>query len=1110
MAHAANLLMQHLAALVDPARQETALDGELLTRWAKDRDGQAFSALVWRYGPLVWRVSRGVLAHKEDAEDAFQATFLVLARKAAALKQRASVAGWLYQTAFRLALNSRKASARRRRREAQIGAQAGTDPMEELSVREARTILTEEVQRLPAEFRDPIVLCLYEGATQDEAARQLDCALSTLKRRLESGRGLLARRLTSRGLVPAVALALTLSSRSTVSGRLVMATIAAAKEFVLGQTLTGGVAAMAGGMLRAVLLKKLAVCLTVLLAVGGLTLGAGFVYLPRPQSPQAKGPPAPTQAKAVEDPPPAPRLDRHGDPLPSGAVNRLGSLRFRNGVSVESLVYTPDGKAIVSACADGSVRLWDAATGKLLWDLKSNKAEYYHHALAFSDDGKKLARLSNLRYVVVETGSNNVLVHHQWPLNQDAVENATCGAIAPGLATFACGFLDCTVRIYDAATGQESQRITVGEKAQSEIPQSIELSADGKTVYVLANRKPGITAFDAKTGTLLHTLNADDQILRPKMAFSKDFKQLAVFGFFPEAKPGDGPDGRVVLWDLKSGKQRHAIKLRFGVSGGAFSPDGKLFAVSGLDNTLFDTATGKEQRRLPGLGGTAFAFHPDGITLAAGDDAGVITRWNIATGELKEPLPEPKGPSWGTFFRADGKQLLTFGWGSVYWWDVAGGQSIRHLQETFLTFPGGRPVSLDERTLVTREENGDLVLKDISAKLPPRSLQGHKSLVKNVAFSPDAALLYSAGGFDPRVILWDVASGKPLKVLESHKAYVDHVAPSPDGRWLASWAADATAEADYDIRLWDVATCKLLHRLTPRRGSAFAAVFSADSTRLATVGGDPGRLNISGEVQLWDVATGKELRSFAGHQERVRCVALSPDGRMIATGSLDKTLRLWEVASGTERGRIHGHNTRVHSVDFSPQGRLLAATSNDAPILIWDVYALENSKLTASALTKSDKDNLWQQLSSDDAPKAFRAICDLIARPNEAVPLLQDGWKAIPRATTQQMQHWIDELDSDQFSVRQKAQAELERYLAGHELLLAKALDKTNTLELRRRLEGILNRLHPERLRRTRLLEVLERIGTGPARQFLQMLAAQTEDAEMAREAATGLKRLER
>jgi RNA polymerase sigma factor (sigma-70 family) len=1157
MAHGANLLIHHLRALVDPARQETAADGQLLARWAADHDDHAFAALVWRYGPLIWRVSRSVLAHDEDAEDTFQATFLVLARKAATLKRRKSIAGWLYETAFRLALNSRKSAARRHRREAQVCQKPGADPVEQLSVREARTILTEELRRLPAEYRDPVMLCLYQGLTQDEAAQRLGCALSTLKRRLERGRTLLAQRLTRRGLVPAVALAVTLSSRSTVSGLLVQTTITAAKDFVAGQALTGGGAALAGGLLRTLLLKKLAVCLTVMLAVGGLTLGAGVVYLPTTQTPPgkgapAKGAPAPLQVNVKEDSPLAPRLDRDGVALPPGALNRLGSQRFRNNETVDALVFAPDGKAIASACADGSVRLWDAATGKLRWRLEAEKKQDnllgsragLRHALAFNSDGKKLAMLNNGGYAVLDTVMNKILVRREWPGPAKGGEKAIGSAITADLTTLALGFRDGSIRLVDAVTGQEKMRFKAGEEVADIGIQSIEFSPDGKTIYTL-EYAGSVRVFAAATGKLVDKFKSDGGQIVPKMAFSRDFHQLAIFGRGQNVKPDpknpgkakNPPATRLGLWDLKSGKERHVINMAL-VFSGAFTADGKLFAAATQKEiVILDTATGQEQRRMPHLGTAhSLAFTPDGNTLAASESGGITLR-SVATGELQAPLMEPRGAIFGAKFRADGKQLLTFGTDGAYWWDVAAGHSVRHLQDVPPMLRGYHPLSPDEKIWVTRGAGGDLVLLDTATNQPVRTLKSDKLRFICAVFSPDGAKLFAAGG--GTVTVWDVASGKPLMELESKDVtdlVVSDLAVSPDGRWLASWTQagkvglmkQQPADGTYDIHLWDVATGKLARRLTPRYGAAFQAAFSADSTRLVIVGGEPGQPGVvigkggkANEIQLWDVATGKELRKFQGNQERIVSVAISADGRMIATGKsrspgstafgagADTSVQLWDAATGTERGRIEGHDRVVDSMDFSPDGRCLAATSLDAPIYIWDVYALEKSQFT-KVLTKEDKDKLWQQLADEDAAKAFQAVRELIARPVDAVAIFQDGWKRVPRATALQMQKWMEELDSNQFGVRQTAQVELDRYLAGHETLLATAIEKANTLEQRQRLEAVLHRLHPETLRRTRMLEVLERIGIGPARQFLQTLAEQTDDDEMSREAKAGLKRLER
>ncbi len=155
----AELIVEHICNLVDPGRRLSATDGQLLSRWALEKDSRAFAALVARHGPLVWRVGHNILQRTEDAEDIFQATFLILARKAARLQRHSSIAGWLYETAHRLALKARKASARRVQREARIHREPVGNPLDELSVREARLILGEEVERLPAVYREPI-LCV--------------------------------------------------------------------------------------------------------------------------------------------------------------------------------------------------------------------------------------------------------------------------------------------------------------------------------------------------------------------------------------------------------------------------------------------------------------------------------------------------------------------------------------------------------------------------------------------------------------------------------------------------------------------------------------------------------------------------------------------------------------------------------------------------------------------------------------------------------------------------------------------------------------------------------------------------------------------------------------
>src|SRR5262245_23990812 len=155
-------------------------DAELLQRFLQARDEAAFAELVQRHGPLVLSVSRSILGQRQDAEDVFQAVFLVLARKAGSIRSRTSLASWLYGVARRLALKARGQALRRERRQKSARAETAASPvMEDMTWRELRDVLHQEVSRLPEKYRLPVLLCYWEGQTQDEAAQQIGCPKGT-------------------------------------------------------------------------------------------------------------------------------------------------------------------------------------------------------------------------------------------------------------------------------------------------------------------------------------------------------------------------------------------------------------------------------------------------------------------------------------------------------------------------------------------------------------------------------------------------------------------------------------------------------------------------------------------------------------------------------------------------------------------------------------------------------------------------------------------------------------------------------------------------------------------------------------------------------------------
>jgi RNA polymerase sigma factor (sigma-70 family) len=272
-------ILQHVRRLAEGRRLSEASDEELLRRFKAGRDEGSFHALLRRHGPMVLDVCRTVLRNQADAEDAFQATFLVLACAPGSIRRAASLSSWLYGVAYRTALKARAEGAKRRRHEARVPGRAAP-PAEDLTWGEAQQVLHEELNGLAERFRGPLVLCYLQGKTQDEAAALLRLAKGTLKRRLEQGRALLRARLVRRGLGPVAALVASAWPAATapaVPVTLAAATVETASFAAAGQVAHGltsaKVVALAEGVLKTMLLTKVKVATAVLLALA--TVGAG-------------------------------------------------------------------------------------------------------------------------------------------------------------------------------------------------------------------------------------------------------------------------------------------------------------------------------------------------------------------------------------------------------------------------------------------------------------------------------------------------------------------------------------------------------------------------------------------------------------------------------------------------------------------------------------------------------------------------------------------------------------------------------------------------------------------------------------------------------------------
>jgi RNA polymerase sigma factor (sigma-70 family) len=260
-------------------------DGNLLHRFLTQRDEAAFASLLRRHGPMVYGVCQRVLGDDADAEDAFQATFLVLVRKAESIRRHSSVGSWLHGVASRLARQVRLSAARRHVHEWQAPTMTSSDALAAIVRRDLRAVLDEELERLPEKYRAPLVLCYLEGKSHEEAAQQLGWPNGTVCGRLARGRDMLRGRLIRRGVAlsaPVLAAALAGEASAALPVALIGSTVTAATLFAAGQSTAGGALTASAltqteGALQAMYLSKLRTVTALLLTV--VVLGTAGVTL---------------------------------------------------------------------------------------------------------------------------------------------------------------------------------------------------------------------------------------------------------------------------------------------------------------------------------------------------------------------------------------------------------------------------------------------------------------------------------------------------------------------------------------------------------------------------------------------------------------------------------------------------------------------------------------------------------------------------------------------------------------------------------------------------------------------------------------------------------------
>jgi RNA polymerase sigma factor (sigma-70 family) len=1156
-------LLHSLRRLHDRAAAE-ATDGELLRRHVGG-DKAAFAALVRRHAPMVWGVCRRLLDNDQDAEDAFQAAFVVLLRKAESLRVPQSVAAFLHGVAARIARKAQVTGQRRRRHEAQAEMPRSSDPFVVVEQRELRALLDEELDRLPEKYRAPLVLCYLEGLSYTEAARQLRWRDGTVCGRLARARQLLRQRLNRRGLtLSGAALAAALTESSSAPAASVAAVARMAALFALGQTAAGAVsppvAALAQGTLQAMTAAKLKTLAVLVVVLGLFAAGAGvtashFLAMKPPETDKAVNAPPdkPTTEKSE-------RTDLYGDPLPPGALLRMGTVRFRHPNLIGNAAFSPNGKLLAAAANKGVILFYEAATGRKIRQLQTKATNI--PAFAFAPDGKTLASAGPKTIQIWDTEIGKELRRFDaetspfWGQSFPFVfsgDGKMLASVAPNNA----------VCVWEVKTGKALAKM----RGHQYSVHSLVFSPDGRVLYSadgegLSTRdSSSVRAWDVAAGKQIKTFSLDSSETigaYVPLCFSSDGKTLAFAARVPPDRmkvKGAAREQVVCFLDLASGEVRRSRpdhQERF--QSAAFSRDGKIFAAmhsspleDGSNSVLmhgdhrvkvWDTTTGKQLFDFPAydthdgiIRPYRLAFAPNGKQLAAASFRCVVQVWDLAPNRASCVAPEA---------HEDQVQCVTF--------------------------------SPDGRTLATGGSDRTLAVWDSATGRQRWRQRRPEGQISSLAFSPVGKWIASASLHPlPAVQLWDAAASKEL-----HNFEVPGV-PAGDGgtTWsVSAWVAFtangkqlAAAGTDRKLRLWDPATGKELRNQTVRGLQRPAnvkpiefftippykvekIVFAADGHIMALLAGKTvsvvdvaaGQLLFQHEKKppgfnsvLALSPDGKTLLCGAGKSLRivesasgvdllqltlpadVYAAAFSADGRRFAvsTSEAGATIHVFDVPSGQETSRLHGHESLARSLAFSPNGSKLASGQEDSTALVWDVSTARR-ELPSRNLTAKDLGHLWTALKEAGAPKAHAALWTLVAAPDKAVPFLKEHLRPAPRVAAERLHRMIADLDAEEFARRDASSRAVAKLGIEAESALRKALEGKPSLEVRRRVEALLTEMKcqtemtPDTLQQLRAIQVLEQIGSPQARQILAALAQGAPAAPATRDAAAALARLER
>ena len=1054
---------------------------ELLNRYAASRDETAFELIVERHSSLVWGVCRRTLSNPTDCEDVFQATFLALVRQIQTIDTTKPLAPWLYSVALRA---SRKAAARDARRRTQpLPEDCASESHDTLANRELCRTIHEEVARLPQALREVVVACCIQGESREEAASAIGCTEAAVKSRLERARERLRTALTRRGIELPAALVMLFIGSERASAELVEKTIGLSNG-----TVPLAVAALAKTGLSLATIGSMAatVGLICVAAVVGSTL--------RPEQIAQAQPPVAEAKPAAK---PAEHVDRYGDPLPTDAVRRFGTVRLRQPYA-HFVQFTPDGKTLVAGSGKNPLGVFDAATGRKLRD-------------------------------VGEHSSNNPFGFRVTP---------------DGKRVLCLGF---NVTLWDLATGELVQRYKIGRCS------SVAVSPDGKRFVVLLENQSTIQHVDLNGGQILaekklpfestneSRLEFDDSGRVVTMQI-REMKFLKASRLQIESQPlqlwdtmanslANGPipgvdvpndfalipgtksiayaikKGPIVIWDTVNQKEIRQIASSTkdsSVSKIIASRDGKRLVARTKDAfEVIEIASGKSLFKIDvdpqRVGYFVANLSPDGKQLACANGLEAVLRvWNVDTGvELLADSGHSRKPD--IELSEDGSTLSSKVAGvEAYDWDLKTGKGVRK--------PGAKPVKNADPVLYAMkgklwdvtidEQKHGLIVADktgneiATCKIP-------EALSRSRVLSDDGR--HFAISFQDRkrtVLIWTPGERKEPFVVTGHRDACQHLQFSHDGKMLF---AGAGTHNNYDVNvlhLYDVATGKLLHTLKSN-GSPGHSSFTKDDRILIT-----GGLWNDATCRVWNTATGEQTATLVDPTLRattdanykslpsIEGIEFSPVERLLAVMSgIDdqSSIAVWEVGTWKLVKSFAPFRPRAGyaTMRFSKDGRSLFVANPDTTILEWDLSGRFGTS-NAQKLSQKRLDELALKIAERDG---YSAIWELIDHPEQAITLFRGPLKPAPKPTAEQLDKWIANLDAEAFRERDDAQRKLLAQGDAALTALETALKAASSAEARERIETIVGQLRegksPLQLRNRRIIAILDLIGNEASRKLL-------------------------